>query len=405
MPVVPRLPRPSRSWRPPRGLVAVACALLVGALLWEVPQALQGSAQSPSVAASTPSGIAFDSASAVLSPAPTNQPAGSRNTPKTGPTPSATALATPRATATNPPTIPQAGASWQPDPVLVGAKLDGMVTISAGRAVILGAAPLPKAYPAAAALNTSWTGLIQEPPRTGKDDKGIAYTDYNYALFCGAGAAAVVLYYWPTARGAVTTKLGYFVEPVNLGTNRYARTYWTARDAGGYGRGMIMYLAEDLWPVPDRNQSWWSRPGLMNWSAHPPSTDVQNLVDGINWQASGGSRLNYFYVIVPASQLTAAALRHDIQADIALGVPVVIAARTSDGTNSLPFWRVKPAKSAVNHFVTVVGYDDTAGTYEVMDTCGTTCNDRNVRAGVGTIRQSALFSLIQAESDDDGIIW
>jgi hypothetical protein len=59
----------------------------------------------------------------------------------------------------------------------------------------------------------------------------------------------------------------------------------------------------------------------------------------------------------------------------------------------------------VNHFVTVVGYDDAAKTYSVMDTCGTTCNDRNLRAGVGTMSQAGLFSLIQAESDNDGIMW
>jgi hypothetical protein len=55
--------------------------------------------------------------------------------------------------------------------------------------------------------------------------------------------------------------------------------------------------------------------------------------------------------------------------------------------------------------VTVVGYDDAAKTYSVMDTCGTTCNDRNMRSGVRTMSQAGLFSLIQAESDNDGIMW
>src|SRR5664280_2716343 len=177
------------------------------------------------------------------------------------------------------------------------------------------------------------------------------------------------------------------------------------RAPGGYGRGMIAYLAEVEWPTPDQGLSWWSRPGLMNWNASPPSTNVENLVDGINWESSGHSQLNHFYVIVRASQLTTAALRDHVHADIGMGVPTVIAARTSDGTNALPYWNVKPTRSAVNHFVTVVGYDDTAGTYAVMDTCGTTCNDRNVRAGVRNISQAALFSLIGAEVDDDGIMW
>jgi hypothetical protein len=280
------------------------------------------------------------------------------------------------------------------------------VTITAqGRVVILDAAPPAPAYAPAAALDVRWSGLIQEPPRTGKDDKGVTYTDYNYSLFCGAGTAAVVLYYWPDSRTAVTTKSGTFAEPVNLGANRYSRTYWNAQGSGGNGRGMIAYLAQVEWPLPDQGLSWWTRPGLMNWSAKPPSTNVENLVDGINWEASGRTTVDYFYVIVRASELTAAALRDHIHADIAMGVPVVIAARTSDGTSALPYWNVKPTRSAVNHFVTVVGYDDTAGTYAVMDTCGTTCNDRNVRAGVRNMSQAALFSLIKAESDNDGIIW
>jgi hypothetical protein len=88
-----------------------------------------------------------------------------------------------------------------------------------------------------------------------------------------------------------------------------------------------------------------------------------------------------------------------------MGVPVVVAARTSDGTSALPFWNIKARASAANHFVTVVGYDDSAGTYAVMDTCGTTCNDQNTRGGVRNISQAALFALIVAESDNDGIMW
>ncbi len=385
--------------RPPRVAAAALSVVLVGVVLWQVPQALRGSEPSFADTISSPLIGAGTASPDQTAPAATptlvaeTAPPSSTPVPTAGPTP------------TNPPTIPEAGASWRPDAVLMQAKNEGRVALdSAGRAAILESAPTP-AYPVAAALDTHWSGLIQEPPRTGTDDKGVAYTDYNYALFCGAGAAAVTLYYWPATRPAVTTRAGYFAEPVNLGTNRYARTYWKAQDSGGYGRGMIMHLAVSQWPVPDRNQSWWPRPGLMNWDAHPPSTYVQNLVDGINWEASGQTRLNFFYVIAPASRLTAAALHDHVRADITLGVPVVIAARTSDGKYSLPFWRVKSAKSAVNHFVTVVGYDDKAGTYTVMDTCGTTCNDRNLRAGARTMSQAALFALIQAESDDDGIIW
>lgn len=384
------------SRRGPRVALALVGVALAAVLVWQVPGAMSGPVATPGA---TPPAIALGS------PPPTTQ----TTAPPTD-TPTATPLSTPTphptAPPTNPPIIPVAGASWQPDYVLDQAKDEGrVVRDSAGHVAILAAAPAPRDYPVSARLDTRWTGLIQEPPRIGVDDKGAPYTDYNYSLFCGAGTAAVVLYYWPATKSAVTTKAGSFQEPVDLGTNRFAKTNWKATDAGGYGRGMILYLAESMWPTPDRNQYWWPQPGLMMWAAHPPSTNVQNLVDGINWEASGGTRLNYFYVIVFASDLTAAALLNHIHADIAMGVPVVIAARTSDGKNSLPFWSLKSTRSAVNHFVTVVGYDDAAKTYSVMDTCGTTCNDRNLRAGVRTMSQAGLFSLIQAESDNDGIMW
>ena len=395
MPGLSRLPNMSRSG--PRAALAVFGVALAAILVWQVPGALSGPAATPDV---TSPGIAIGS----TPPATPTPAAAPTATESAAPTPTTT----PRPTVppTNPPAIPVAGASWQPDDILVQAKNDGrVVRDSVGHVVILSAASAPRDYPGSAQLDTRWTGLMQEPPRLGVDDKGVTYTDYNYSLFCGAGTAAVVLYYWPATKTAVTTKAGSFQEPVNLGTNRFAKTYWKATDAGGYGRGMILYLAESLWPAPDRTQYWWPQAGLMMWAAHPPSTNVQNLVDGINWEASGGTRLNYFYVIVFASDLTARALLDHVHADIAMGVPVVIAARTSDGKNSLPFWSVKPTKSAVNHFVTVVGYDDAAKTYTVMDTCGTTCNDRNMRSGVRTMSQAGLFSLIQAESDNDGIMW
>jgi hypothetical protein len=384
------------SRRGPRVALALVGVAFAAVLVWQVPGALSGAAATPSA---TPPAIALGSPppATQTTATPTDTPTA---TPITTPTPH------PTAPPTNPPIVRVAGASWQPDDVLVQAKNEGRVARDpAGHVVILSTAQAPRDYPVSAQLDTRWTGLMQEPPRIGVDDKGAAYTDYNYSLFCGAGTAAVVLYYWPATKSTVTTKAGSFQEPIDLGTNRFAKTYWKATDAGGYGRGMILYLAESLWPTPDRNQYWWPQPGLMMWAAHPPSTNVQNLVDGINWEASGGTRLNYFYVIVFATDLTAAALLDHVHADIAMGVPVVIAARTSDGKNSLPFWSVKSTKSAVNHFVTVVGYDDAAKTYSVMDTCGTTCNDRNLRAGVRTMSQDGLFSLIQAESDNDGIMW
>jgi hypothetical protein len=385
-----------------RRIVAILSVALAVIVLWQVPRLIDGSSGSTSGASASPSRLALSSPTPAFSPT-LDLLAGGAD-PSASPSAPASAAATARASATTAPL--QTEHPWQPDPILVQAKTDGRVVLDAGGGVVVRDQALPTPdYPPAAALDTRWSGLVQEPPRIGKDDKRTAYTDYNYSLLCGAGTAAVVLYYWPASRSEVVTKSGTFVEPVDLGANRRASTYWKAEDGGGYGRGMILHLAEVEWPTPDQQLSWWSQPGLMNWSAKPPSTNVENLVDALNWEASGRSSVGYFYVIVRASQLTEPALLDHVRADINMGVPVVIAARTSDGTNSLPYWSVKSTGSAVNHFVTVVGYDDSAGTYAVMDTCGTTCNDKNTRAGVANISQSALYSLIVAESDDDGIMW
>lgn len=300
---------------------------------------------------------------------------------------------------------PTPGSSWQPDPAFFAAKMSGRVgRDAAGQATLLEAAATPS-YPTADSLNTSWSGLIQEPPRTGTDDRGAAYTDFNYSGLCGAGAAAVTLYYWPASVAAVKTRAGSFTEPINWGSPYHATTYWKATGPNGYGRGMIMYLSETLLPTPDKGASWWQLPGLIDWTARPAATNVANLTDGLNWEASGGKRLDYFYVAVPASSLKLADLQAFVRADIGLGVPMIVAARTSNGTVALPFWSVKSTARAVNHFVAIVGYDDAARTFSVMDTCGTTCNDKNTRGGVRAMSQSDLFALIVSESDNDGVIW
>ena len=395
---------PSRAW-PLRTLALALCAILCAAVLWQVASGLGGSAATTgSPAAASQLALASPTLDSTLLGG-SDPPASAGATSGTSATPIATptAAATPTRRATAGPT--RTDHPWAPDPNLVLAKNAGRVTVdSSGRVTISPSAPTTPAYATAKSLPTSWSGLIQEPPKTGRDDRGVAYTDNNYILFCGPGTGTVILYYWPASSGEVKSRSGTFREPVNVGANRYAGTYWKAQDAAGYGRGMIAYLAEVEWPAPDKGLSWWSRPGVMRWSSHP-ATYVENLVDAINWEASGHTRLDYFYVIVHASDLTAAALLDHVHADIGMGVPVVIAARTSDGTNSLPFWKVKSKKSAGNHFVTVLGYDDSAGTYTVMDTCGLTCNDRNVRAGVKTMSQQALYALIAAESDNDGIMW
>lgn len=393
------------------------CVVLAGVFLWSVAWGFDGSVAAPSSDPSPSSFVGLVSATPLASatewetpslipsttPAPTASPTASRTAHATTP-PTHAPTASPKPTI--PPTPAPPIAHWSPDLVLVKAKDEGRVVVdSSGNAVILDVAPAKPVYPRAAALDTRWSGLIQEPPKTGVDDKGTAYSDANYFRFCGPGTAAVVLYYWPGSHTAVTTKAGYFVEPIQLPAGHYARTYWGSVGPAGYARGMIMYLAEYEMPTPLKGMPWWPTTGMMTWNIAKPDTRIQNMIDTLNWEASGQTRLSYFYVIVRASDLTAAALHDHILSDINMGVPVVVAARISNGTIALPYWNVKAAKTAGNHFVTIVGYDDKAGTYTMVDTCGLMCNTKNRRGGVAIITQSGLYALIQAEVDNDGIMW
>ncbi len=384
----------------------LAAALIGGLATVLVLQVAAGPAGSSAAPGAPGSSRATQVAVASGADSPTQPAATGGSSPDTGSTASVrpTAPPTPTLKPTSSPS-PTPGASWQQDSSFVSAKMAGRVgRSSGGAAVVLVAAP-SLTFPAAASLVTSWTGLIQEPPRTGTDDRGVAYTDYNYSSLCGPGAAAVTLYYWPASAAAVTSKAGSFTEPAAWPAPYHATTYWKATGPNGYGRGMIMYLSEVAWPAPDKGREWWKLPGLLDWTTRPAATNVANLADGINWEASGGTKLDYFYVAVPAAKLSQANLQAFVRSDIHYGVPVVVAARTSDGTSALPFWNVKSTARAVNHFVTIVGYDDAVGTYSIMDTCGPTCNDKNVRGGVRSMSQAALFALIMAESDGDGVIW
>jgi hypothetical protein len=64
----------------------------------------------------------------------------------------------------------------------------------------------------------------------------------------------------------------------------------------------------------------------------------------------------------------------------------------------LPNW---PANAP--HSITIVGYDDTAGTYTYVDTCGPHCSGGGTAGSVYTVSQSTMYSLIH--SHPEGIVW
>jgi hypothetical protein len=303
------------------------------------------------------------------------------------------------------------------DPAFVIAKEQGRVRVHPdGHVEILATAPAVT-YPSSVQLDTSWTGSIWEPQGSGTDDAGKPYGDHNYWNFCGPGATAVTLWYWTTyGQPFVTNILPAFYQEPNSSLSITAQTWWAAADAASNGRGAIMYLAENELPTPGGTPLPWLYRGVIDWTSSYPNdgTPVDRIRDALNWEISGGTALSTTsvtgtsvtgpYAWTPyTSSLTQSALLSDVQRDVyGLKAPLVANVATSSGRYSLPNWG---KRGSVNHSISIVGYDDSKGTYTYIDTCGPGCNNSGAAAGVYTVSQKTLWALLGAETDHDGIIW
>jgi hypothetical protein len=296
------------------------------------------------------------------------------------------------------------------DQAFVIAKEQGRVRVHPdGRVEILSTAPVVSYASNFQLDTTTGTGKFWEPQGSGTDNAGIPYTDNNYWNFCGPGATAVTLWYWPAGNIFDTTIATQpYTEP-NASLSIKATTTWAATDAVSKGRGAIMYLAEKELPKPGGTPLPWAHPGVIDWTSSYPNdgTPVDRIRDALNWEISGGTATPLStgpYAWVPyTSSLTQGALHTDVQRDIAgQGTPLVANVATSSGRYNLPNWG---KRGSVNHSITIVGYDDAKGTYTYIDTCGPGCNNSGAAAGVYTVSQQTLWALLGAETDHDGIIW
>ena len=241
------------------------------------------------------------------------------------------------------------------------------------------------APPAAATLDTSIVSKIVEPPGSGNDDHGNYYYDRNYWNFCSPGAATAALSYFTS--NVTDWPAGYIHEPYGP----YSRTtYWSSSDSvDGYatvGRAYLMHIAMAVKP-PNFTSA-----GLPDFSTYPThGSSLHDSRDVLNWEASGHSSSwsTFFYQDVSASGLTSSTLHHDITRDIWGGHAVFVDVDTA----YLPNWN-----HSVGHSIAVVGYDDKAGTYSYVDTCGRRCNGatQSTNGGVWHIAQGRLLTAIQA---------
>jgi hypothetical protein len=222
---------------------------------------------------------------------------------------------------------------------------------------------------------------IVEPPGSGDDDRGHAYTDRNYWNFCGPGAVTAGLSYFTSH--VTTWPAGVFTEP--YGPHK-SSTFWASSGDGTVGRAYLMHIAEQVKP-PD-----FTRAGLAHFATYPTTgASLADSRDVLNWEGSGhNSRwATCFYQVVPASGLSSATLHHDIKRDIYGGHAVLATVDTA----FLPNW-----SRSLGHSILVIGYDDNAGTYAYVDTCGHRCNGsgQSTNGGVWHVSQTNLYRGILA---------
>ncbi len=241
----------------------------------------------------------------------------------------------------------------------------------------------PNAY----SLDPNRSSDVQEPLPSGQDANHVSYYDHDFYYLCGPGAVTVALSYWSN----VNTALG---RPTITIPGNGLTLNWD--DA--YRHAYVMYVAaQALAPG-------FSPPGLMFWyPSSPVGTQVVNLAEELNWEASGrdsSKYSNYFYLVVWAANLNEAKLNQDIVNDIAIyHHPAVVFVND----NVLPDWSGSSARGG-SHYVAITGYDNNAGTYTYDETCDPqACGTSSI--GSYTVLQHALFTGIQMNSDGGALIW
>jgi hypothetical protein len=224
------------------------------------------------------------------------------------------------------------------------------------------------------------------------DDDKNAYNDRSFFDLCGPGAAVVTLAYWP---GTPVTMISENV----LDPNKNVTTSW---NSGRY-RGYMLYLAWQMQPPG------WSSAGMMD-TGHYPSlgTTLQALRDGMNWEISShdaSTWANRYYTVTWWTGQTAKTLHAQVVADVYFNSVPVIA---EVNARMLPTWTTG---TRINHFITIIGYNDSQGVYYYTDTCAnsTTCGSLK-DGGVHTVSQSQMWNAItnvpvNQSLGDGGWVW
>lgn len=199
---------------------------------------------------------------------------------------------------------------------------------------------------------------------------GHSYYDPYYVTLCGPGAADVALFFWPSP-----PNYGNYSNVVDPLVIPNSSTTWKGQDNDGTYRmrGYLLHIAFQIHPPT------WYKIGMLPQSTYQSGelggATLQAMNDGMNWEASGENLSDwssYFYVVqwnsayynqrtYPGNLYTA--LHNDIVTDIGISQrPMTVEVNAS----YLPNWG---SGANVNHFVTIIGYNDSTGQYGYIDTC------------------------------------
>lgn len=210
------------------------------------------------------------------------------------------------------------------------------------------------------------------------DDKYNHYADYYMFTLCGPGAADVTTDYWPLPPNLEEDD--YVTDPLN--PTQYTSWKGTDVDSITRMRGYMAHMAFEIEPPT------WAQPGMLPESTFQSGerggATLQAVRDSVNWEASGENTsdwTDYFYIVTWNSSYSTesameSALHQAVVNDVYYNhVPVIV--EISAETPYLPNW---PDGTGVNHFVTIVGYNDSTSQYQYVDTCKafTTCNYQGV---------------------------
>ena len=292
--------------------------------------------------------------------------------------------------------------------------------------------------PAALTLTYQFTGPVFEPgdgdtPNYGAgtpstDDASQAYgysyynpslAQYNCAYFycdmvrlCGPGATDTALWYWPAPNNSMNTNNVTDSAPTHQGYNAVTTT-WNGTDSydGVYRmRGYMAYLAWKM-QVP----TW--ETGMQDQTNYPTAAStLWKIQRALNWESSGNNQstwVGYFYVNEWWNQHVSSDFHNDVVTDIS-GSSVPVVAEVNAG--KLPNWNLP--NQQINHFITIIGYNDTNNTYTYLDTCGvsTRCNSGSGGSdgGIHTVLQNVMWTAItsvpvntadNATGGDGGWVW